>query len=113
MRTTAVPLSQSYVKGLINLRGQVATAIELRSLLDIHGKSPADSMNVVCRTDHALVSFLVDKIGDVIEVPRNLIEGTPHTIPIKIRELISGVIKTNDTLLSIIDVDKIMSKLAA
>src|SRR6056297_1668529 len=65
---TRVPLAHESVAGLINLRGQIVTAIDLRKRLRMaereSGKLP---MNVVVRADEGAVSLLVDQIGDVIE----------------------------------------------
>ena len=62
MAMTKIPLSPDYVRGLINLRGQVATAIGLRELFGISEAPPEFFMNVVCRLDGSLMSFHVDKI---------------------------------------------------
>ncbi len=64
---TEVPLASKVVRGLINLRGQIVTAIDLRRRLELKD-SPSDRppMNVVIRTDDEAVSLLVDEIGDVI-----------------------------------------------
>src|ERR1700722_6968228 len=69
---TPVPLAPRVVRGLINLRGQILTAIDLRSRLglgDLSDKSKL--MNVVVRTNDSPVSFLVDEIGEVIDVDEN------------------------------------------
>ena len=66
---TGVPLAPEVVAGLINLRGQIVTAIDLRRRLGVRDR-PADElpMNVVVRTGDGAVSLLVDEIGDVVEV---------------------------------------------
>ena len=66
---THIPLASRVVQGLINLRGQIVTAIDLRRRLELNER-PADKlpMNVVIRTDDGPVSLLVDEIGDVVEV---------------------------------------------
>ena len=66
---TRVPLSPPVVRGLINLRGQIVTAIDLRSRPELADR-PADQLpvNVVVHTDDEAVSLLVDEIGDVLEV---------------------------------------------
>lgn len=107
MRMTTVPLAPSFVRGLINLRGQVATAIGLRELFELHQEPSISTMNVICRIDSNLVSLLVDEIGDVIEVSSQDYEKTPQTIPLTVRRFMDGVYKVNSQLLSIIDVDKI------
>ena len=79
---TRVPLAPPVVRGLINLRGQIVTAIDLRRRL---GLPPAADdqrpMNVVVRTDDGAVSLLVDEIGDVIELGNQKLERPPETVP--------------------------------
>src|SRR5438094_9323996 len=66
---TRVPLAPPVVRGLINLRGQIVTAIDLRRRLEL-SERPADQlpMNIVVQTEDGAVSLLVDDIGDVVEV---------------------------------------------
>lgn len=113
MPMTKVPLSPPFVVGLVNLRGQVATAIKLGTLFETESTMQDKSMNVVCKYGDDLISFIVDDIGDVIEVSQKQFEPTPKTIAANIRELMHGVYKTEHALLSIIDVDKVINKLVA
>lgn len=104
---TRVPLAPKAVSGLINLRGQIVTAIDLRTRLELHPREASVSpMNVVVRTDEGAVSFLVDEIGDVLEVEATSYEPPPETIEPAIRELIRGVYKLKDHLLLILDTEK-------
>lgn len=104
---TPIPLAPQYVVGLINLRGQVATAIGLREFFGLKSVATDTFMNVVCSIDGSLISLQVDEIGDVIEVMRKDFEPTPQTIPHDVRRFISGIYKVSDTLLSILDTDRI------
>src|ERR1700690_3732725 len=72
---TKVPLAPSVVSGLINLRGQIVTAVDLRRRLELQPR-PADAlpMNVVVRSEDGSVSLLVDEIGDVVEVDEDTFE---------------------------------------
>lgn len=106
---TRVPQAPVYVKGLINLRGQISTAICLRELFKIHDNQNHDQMNVVCRINDLLVSFLVDRIGDVLELELKDYEQVPDTIPTSIKRFITGVYKVPGDLLSIIDVEQVAS----
>src|ERR1700743_3747788 len=66
---TRIPLSPPVIAGLINLRGQIVTAIDLRHQLELlPRKSDELPMNVVIRRDDGPISLLVDEIGDVVEV---------------------------------------------
>ena len=107
MPITPIPLALEYVVGLINLRGQVTTAIGLRELFGLDDKPPSQFMNVVCRIDGSLISLQADEIGDVVEVMASDFEPTPQTVPSDIRRFMSGIYKTSDSLLSIIDIDRI------
>lgn len=104
---TRVPLAQPAIRGLINLRGQIVTAIDLRERLGLPPLPPDRlPMNVVVRTDEAAVSLLVDEIGDVIEVEAEQYEDPPQTLPASARELIRGVYKLPHRLLLILDSEK-------
>lgn len=106
---TRVPLAQRAIRGLINLRGQIVTAIDLRERMGLP-PLPADQapMNVVVRTDDGAVSLLVDEIGDVIEVEADQYEDPPQTLPPNARELIRGVYKLPNRLLLILDSETTM-----
>jgi len=73
---TRVPLTPQVIRGLINLRGQIVMAVDLRRRFAMEDR-PASQlpMNVVVRTDDGAVSFLVDEIGDVLEVDEESLNG--------------------------------------
>ena len=70
------------VRGLINLRGQIVTAIDLRRRLELRDR-PDDQLpvNVVVHTDDGAVSLLVDEIGDVLEVPERDVRAPARDAP--------------------------------
>ena len=104
---TQVPLASKVVRGLINLRGQIVTAIDLRCRLELNERPPdQEPMNVVIRTDDGAVSLLVDEIGDVVEVTEETLEPPPNTVKGTARELITGVHKLDGRLLLVLDTDK-------
>ena len=97
---TPVPLAVPEIAGLINLRGEVLTAIDLRSRL---GLPPAEGgrepVNVVVRVDDEPVSLLVDEIGGVLEVSQVSFEQTPSTVDERVRDLLLGAYTLPDRLL--------------
>ena len=105
---TPVPLSPNYVYGLINLRGQIATAIGLRELFEIEEPAGEEEMNIVCRMEDLLISVVVDRIGDVMIVENACFESAPNTIPANIRRFMKGVYKISGDLLSVIDIEKVI-----
>ena len=104
---TRVPLTPPVVRGLINLRGQIVTAIDLRRRLDLPDRTDGDPpVNVVVRTDDGAVSLLVDEIGDVLDVPEGAFERPPETLTGPARDLIRGAYKLDGRLLLILDTDR-------
>jgi purine-binding chemotaxis protein CheW len=104
---TRVPLAPATVRGLLNLRGQIVTGIDLRRRLGLADR-PAESlpMNVVLRGEDSPVSFLVDDIGEVVEVAADAWKRPPETLQGKVRELIQGVYPLQDELLLVLDTAK-------
>jgi purine-binding chemotaxis protein CheW len=104
---TPVPQAPDVVEGLINLRGQIVTAIDMRRRLQMPrragGKPP---MNIVVSTTDGAVSLLVDEIGDVLDMDRSTYEQPPNNLDSAARELIQGVYKLKDGLLLVLDTDK-------
>ncbi len=106
---TVVPQSSTMVRGLINLRGQIVTAIDLRRRLGLGEKENWAPMNVVIQTDEGAISLLVDEIGDVLEVSDDVLEPPPTTIQGKIKDVITGVYKLEGKLLLVLDTGKAIS----
>ncbi len=104
---TRVPLAPEVVEGLINLRGEIVTAIDMRRRLGLEARSgEAAPMNMVVRTGGGAVSLLVDEIGDVIEVSADSFENVPDNVEPRIRELLEGVHKLEGRLLLVLDIEK-------
>lgn len=104
---TPVPSAPDVIEGLINLRGEIVTAINLRRRLGLRPR-PDDRrpMNVVVRSGGSAVSLQVDEIADVLQVTDADFEEPPETLEGTARELISGAYKLEDRLLLILDTDK-------
>jgi len=107
---TRVPLAPRVVQGLINLRGQIVTALDLRLRLGLAPRA-ADMlpMNVIVRTADGIVSLLVDDVGDVLDVQDSEFEKAPETMSAASRHLIEGVYKTTPDLLLVLDTKRATS----
>lgn len=103
---TPVPLAPSVIHGLINLRGQIVTAIDLRTRLQL-SRRRADELpvNVVARDEEGVVSLLVDEIGDVVEVDESSFEPPPETLNPASKALIHGVYKLEPQLLLLLNTE--------
>lgn len=107
---TRVPLVSHVIRGLINLRGQIVMAIDLRRRLGLEERPESQlPINVVVRTEEGAVSFLVDEIGDVLEVAEEKFERPPETLHGQAREMVRGVYKLQDRLMLVLDTQRAMS----
>jgi purine-binding chemotaxis protein CheW len=107
---TRVPRAPEEVRGLINLRGHIVTAIDMRRRLKLKERAEDQMpMNVVVRTEDGPISLLVDEIGDVLEVDDSTFERPPETIDETTRELVRGVYKLQDKLLLVLDSEKVVN----
>jgi len=107
---TEVPLAPEIVRGLINLRGQIVMAIDLRRRLGMAERPPAQvPMNIVVRTADGVLSLLVDQIGEVIEVEEDSFEQPPENLRGMAREAIHGVHKLPNRLLLVLDTERAVS----
>lgn len=112
---TRVPRTSGVVQGLINLRGQTVTALDMRRRLGLPPLSAGDSssgecalpMNVVLRSNGNIVSILVDRIGDVVTVEDSELAEIPDTVQPSVREIINRVYKLEDSLLLVLDIERV------
>jgi purine-binding chemotaxis protein CheW len=106
-RVTAVPLAPPEVRGLLNLRGQIVTTIDLRTRLGLPPcEDDSSTVDVVVRTADGAVSLVVDRIGQVLEPPAASFESAPDTVPEAVRQLVEQVCKLDDGLLLLLDTER-------
>ena len=104
---TPVPLSHEHVSGLLNLRGQIVTAVDLRARLHLPAREAGEpSAHVVVARDDVPVSLVVDRLGDVIDVETEAFEPPPDTLAPDVRALIKGAFKLDDALLLDLDLEE-------
>lgn len=107
---TPVPHAPDWVKGLVNLRGQIIVAMDLRrrlSLAQAFGRN--DDMNIVVMSQTGPVSLLVERVGDVLDVDAERFEPPPSSIPGQMRRLIEGVHQRPDQLVIVLALDHVIS----
>lgn len=104
------PLARPEIAGLLNLRGQIVTAVNLRRRLGLEAR-PIDrpSMNVVVRFRGESYSLLVDEVGDVINVSGQELEPTPRTVDGLWKLFTSGVFRLENRLFVILDVPALLT----
>lgn len=103
---TPVPRAPGCVTGLINLRGQIVTAIDLRERLGLPPRAAGERpMNVVMRSRDEVVSLLVDDIGDVIDTEGQALVPIPSNVPAQVSACLRGVLPRADAILLVLDPD--------
>lgn len=103
---TTIPRTDRRIAGLINLRGQIATAIDLRIRLGVEPTEHNENVHIVVRHQGEPVSLMVDAIGDVIAVPKDAFEPPPETLTGVAKELITGAYKLDNELLLSLDANR-------
>jgi purine-binding chemotaxis protein CheW len=105
---TRVALAPPVVAGLINLRGQIVTALDLRRRLGMPERAAdASALNVVVRSDDGPVALLVDKTGDVLTLGHEHFEAPPETLRGELRTLLLGAYKLPGRLLLVLDLPQV------
>jgi len=109
-RLTRVPLAPAVVVGLMNLRGQIVTTIDLRKRLGLSERTATKPpTNVVVQTEGGVASLLVDEVGDVLQVPSEAFEAPPETLRGPARDLLRGAYKLKDRLLLWLDTEQVVN----
>lgn len=106
---TRVPLVSPVIHGLINLRGEIVTTVDLRHRLELEPRPPGqEPINVVVRHHDGVVSLLVDEIGDVFEVTNDDFDPLPPTLTGVYRDFVRGIYKLDSRLLLILDTERLL-----
>jgi len=106
---TPVPLAPPEIAGLVNLRGEVLTAIDLRARLELpRADAGREPVNVVVRVDDEPVSLLVDEIGGVLEVSQVPFQQTPSTVDERVRDLLLGAYTLPEQLLLALNARRVL-----
>jgi purine-binding chemotaxis protein CheW len=109
---TPIPLAPPGVAGLINLRGEIVTALDLRVRLGSKTRVGDRAMNLIMTSDQGPVSLLVDEAGEVLEVDDGRCEPAPATLRGAARDLIVGTYTLEDRLLMELDVANVIDDTA-
>jgi purine-binding chemotaxis protein CheW len=106
---TRVPRAPAVVEGLINLRGQIVTAIDMRRRLELPPRGDGEKpMNMVLRTEGAAVSLLVDRIGDVLDVDGAMRDEPPRNLSSALLDVVSSIYRVQDRLLLTLDSSRVI-----
>ena len=107
---TPVHEAPDYVRGIINLRGNIVTVIDLRRKLGM-GSVPLQSStrNVIVKLDREMVGLLVDSVDDIVEIERGDIRPTPAHLAKELGDAFEGVIQLGDELVAILELNYLLN----
>ncbi|MBL4836231.1 MAG: chemotaxis protein CheW [Kordiimonadaceae bacterium] len=109
-RITHIPLAPSWVAGVLNLRGRIVTAIDLRSRLGLPPLGDdKKSMSVVVEHREDPYSLQIDSVGEVLSLDDQLFEKNPVTLDPRWRDVSRGIYRLEGELLPILDVDRLLA----
>ena len=108
-KITKVPLSRPEVAGVLNLRGRIVTAINIRRRLGLPDEGKQSGMSIAVEYNGEPYSLLIDKIGEVLSVSPSTFEQNPVTLDPCWREVSIGIYRLEDGLLVILDVEKLLN----
>jgi len=110
MEMTRVPQSPEYVTGILNLRGQIVTVIDLGKKLGLSATDFSETTrNIIVSSDNEYIGLLVSRISDVVEANWEKVEEPPANIGGVQGAFFKGVFKTKDRLIGILDVNKVLA----
>lgn len=108
---TRLPLAPPAVRGLLNLRGRIVPAVDLREVLGLGGATAADAGgHLVVFDGDAPVSLVVDAIGDVRHADGAKLVPVPHTLEGPARDVVAGAVPLADELLLVLDLDRTLER---
>jgi len=113
MRITRVPKASHFVRGVINLRGEVLPVIDLRKKFNLpEGKESDSTRIIIVSVDDITVGLVVDTSSEVIEISSDSIEEAPDGVGSVDQGIIYGIGKVGERLIILLDIVKIITNSA-
>ncbi|WBW95477.1 chemotaxis protein CheW [Oceanirhabdus sp. W0125-5] len=106
MEVTRVPKAPKYIKGLINLRGNVISLLDLNLLLDVKGKKEEHDSTIIIKIGDEAVGIAVDTVEEVLDIDESIIENIEDN---RDKKYIKGVLNFNDRIVTLIDVGRLIN----
>jgi purine-binding chemotaxis protein CheW len=108
-RITRVPLAGSEIAGVLNLRGRIVTAIDLRNRLGLEKRQDEQpAMAIGIESGPESFGLLVDSVGEVLKLPDEDCEPNPINLDRKLARVCAGVFRLDGSLLVVLDIDRVL-----
>ena len=108
---TRVPQAPEYVLGILNLRGEIITIVDLGKKLGLKSTEMSHkTRNIIVNSNGEHIGLMVEQISDVVQARFERIEAPPANIGGVQGKYFTGVLKTKDRLIGILDVEKVLEE---
>jgi purine-binding chemotaxis protein CheW len=108
-RITRVPLAAAEIAGVLNLRGRIVTAIDMRQRLEVKRREEGDApMAIGIEAKGESFGLLVDAVGEVLKLPEAQRESNPINLDRKLAALSAGIYRLDGQLLVVLDIDRVL-----
>lgn len=106
---TPVPLAEDYILGLIGLRGQIVTAINLKRRLGMESDDVSEEAHqIVVTASDSIASLQVDRIGDVLEIDAKQLQPPPDSLKDIDTRYLEGVTMLEQTILAVLNISAVL-----
>lgn len=105
MKVTRVPKAASHIKGLINLRGNIISLIDVNLLLNINSDKEEQENIIIIDIENEEIAISVDKVNEVLDIKEQDIQKLENK---EIKEYVNGIIKLGNRIITIIDLNKLI-----
>lgn len=110
LEMTPVPNAPHHVRGVINLRGEVATVIDLRTVLGLPSvEQTRDTRNLIVHSQGEAIGLLVDRISDILTVRRDQVSDAPSNVDGVDGKFFLGVHALESDLCVLLDVEEVLA----
>jgi purine-binding chemotaxis protein CheW len=104
-----IPLAPPEIRGSLNLRGRIVTAIDVRHKLSVPSLQTKNYMCVVVEHKGDFYSLIVDDVGEVLELSSDQFENNPPTMDARWKQYANGIYRLDQSLVIVLDIPKILN----
>jgi len=106
MEITKVPKSPNHIRGLINLRGTIISLLDINMLLEVKKEDTNQNNIIILQMENELVGITVDQVDEVLDIEEEIVEKMYDE---KKKAYVKGVINFKDRIVTLIDIDKLLT----
>lgn len=107
---TPIPESPDFIRGIVNVRGEIVTAIDVKSRFDLKTKENVEAKHiVVTKQGENLFGLIVDEVIEVLRIMKKDIQSTPSVLDRMNEKYVSGIVSRDNRLIILLDLDQVLS----